>query len=137
MKPRPSSTTSGDGSAGRRSRRLIALAGVLLLPLCASCGKSSEPLVVERRTKPIERLHPPLPQPVVPIEVEVHVLTPEVMAELHRQAAEGRRGPVVFFGFDEQDYLSMGRWMQDVLRYIEQMRAVVDHYREKNPEEGK
>ena len=41
----------------------------------------------------------------------------------------GERTPYVIFGMNEQDYLTLGRYWQDVLRYLEQMKAVVQFYR--------
>jgi hypothetical protein len=78
----------------------------------------------------LARFHPPLPQPIaVPGEVTVAVLAPEVTAAMNAEVATGARAPYVLFAMTEQDWLTLGRWQQDVLRYLEQLRAVVDFYR--------
>jgi len=57
--------------------------------------------------------------------VEVTVITPERAAGW---ADKGER--YVYYGFDKDDYLSFSAWLQDVLRYIKQMDAIVKSYKE-------
>jgi hypothetical protein len=66
----------------------------------------------------------------VPGEVTVAVLTPEVTAALNAEIATGQRPPYVMFAMGEQDWLTLAHWQQDVLRYLAQLRAVVEFYRE-------
>jgi hypothetical protein len=84
----------------------------------------------EHRTQALARFHPPLPAPVaVPGEVTVAVLTPDVTAHLNAEVLQGTRAPYVLFAMSEPDWLTLARWQQDVLRYLEQLRTVVEFYR--------
>lgn len=59
----------------------------------------------------------------------MEVLTPETTRAWNEHVAAGERLPYVIFGMSEQDWLTLGRWQQDVLRYVQQLRAVVEFYR--------
>jgi hypothetical protein len=87
-------------------------------------------LTIEHRSQALARFHPPLPAPIaVPGEVTVAVLTPEVTAALDAEVATGAQAPYVLFAMSEQDWLTLARWQQDVLRYLQQLRAALDFYR--------
>jgi hypothetical protein len=57
------------------------------------------------------------------------VLTPEVGAAMNAEVASGAQAPYALFAMTEQDWLTLAGWQQDVLRYLRQLRAVVDFYR--------
>ena len=65
----------------------------------------------------------------MPGDVTVMVLTAEVGAAMNAEVASGARAPYVLFALTEQDWLTLAGWQQDVLRYLRQLRAVVDFYR--------
>lgn len=58
------------------------------------------------------------------------VVTPEVADQWNAEIKEGKRAPYTIMGTNEQDYLTLAQYWQGVLRYIQQLRAVVDYYRQ-------
>ena len=132
MRPRANTRTTGGASPAPRWRSL-ALSAALPLALLIGCSQTSvaPPIRIEERSRPIPRFHPPLPPAVNPPgEIEIEVVTPGVAAEWAGEIEAGRRAPYTVFAMDEQDYLTLARWLQDVLGYVGKLRAVVDYYRE-------
>jgi hypothetical protein len=109
--------------------------GVLALGLLlSSCQTSTKPVVVEQRIQTIKRLHPPPPPPVVPVKIKIQVLTPQVTAVLNSEIEEGNKFPYVFFAMSEQDYLTLARWQQDVLRWMQQAAQLIEFYKNNEDE---
>ena len=57
------------------------------------------------------------------------VLTPESTKRLNELVEAGELDPYVYFAMSEQDWLSMGQFMQDNDAWIKQMVRIVDYYR--------
>lgn len=103
-----------------------------LMLLATSCQSSVERLEVQRVTEPVKRFHPAPPPPVSPNPPRVEVLTPEVTEAKNRLVANGDAESYVYFAVSEQDWLSMAQWQRDVLRYVQQVNAILKYYREEN-----
>jgi hypothetical protein len=50
----------------------------------------------------------------------------------NRLVANGDAESYVYFAVSEQDWLSMAQWQRDVLRYVQQVNAILKYYREEN-----
>lgn len=126
-----SSTVTGTGCRLWRYKNL-ALSVALLPALLSGCtALSLLPLAdVLVKSEPAEQFHPPLPNPVVPpAEPEIVVITPEVCSAWNEEIADGKRLPYSMFSVNDQDYLTQGQYMTDVLRYIRELNSVVEYYR--------
>lgn len=131
MPRKRNSTATAAAYQGPRLRGRGWWAGLPLL-LLAACSTSSivPPVQIEARTEAVKRFHPPLPPAVHPPgRIEIVVVTPDVSRQWNAEIEDGERLPYTIFGATEQDWLTLGRWQQDVLRYVEQLRAVVEFYR--------
>lgn len=78
----------------------------------------SLPQKLEITSKPIEiqKVIHPRPNPVISPDLNLRVVTGATI------------GDDVIFGFNENDYLSLAGWLQDILRYIRQQNAVIEAY---------
>lgn len=74
---------------------------------------------------------PVRPDPVLPTDTTVKVLTPAITNDMNRQVSEGKAPPYVYFSFSDGDYLRFAVWQQQILSYIKQQNALLDYY-EKN-----
>lgn len=106
---------------------------VLLALLLAGCGSSV--LQVDRKAVEVQNYHPPRPVPINPIEFNVKVLTYETTTALNEEVDAGTKLPYSYAGVTTQDYLTLGQWMQDALRYIRQLNAIIDFYEGVDPPE--
>ena len=57
------------------------------------------------------------------------VLTPESTKRLNELVEANELDPYAYFAMSEQDWLSMGQFMQDNDAWIKQMVRIVDYYR--------
>ena len=89
-------------------------------------------LAVQKRIAPVERIHPSMPTPVIPLYVEPIVITPEVARVLLDRVEKGKELPFVYFAFDDQTWLTLGQYQEGVVAYVEKLLAIVQHYG--NPE---
>jgi hypothetical protein len=87
-------------------------------------------------TEPIAQFHPPLPAAVQPVEVDIVVITPDVVRGWLGEMDRGERAPFVYFGLDESDYLTTAQWEAAVRNWAIQILAVLDYYRESPPITG-
>lgn len=127
-------------SSGRRSMRgvdgllaglwsgLRLLSVLLASVLVAGCATSGKLLEVFETSAPVPQFHPPLPAPVVPVPLEIRVLTPEVTRVLNQLVQEGEEAPYVFFCQSSEDYLTLATYNIRVLELIRQYRAIVQFY---------
>ena len=96
----------------------------VLLSACAT-----DPLVVDRAPVQVQRYDPPPPVPVRPADIEFKVLTYEVTKEMNVEVEEGEAPMYSFMAMSTEDYLSYAAWLQELKRYIQQLQATVDFYR--------
>ena len=71
---------------------------------------------------------PARPPRIEPVELSIKVLTPTITQSMNDQISEGKMPPYVYFGFTENDYLTMSQWIQSVLLYIRQQNAILDYH---------
>jgi hypothetical protein len=95
---------------------------------------------VEKRTQPISVFHPAKPTPIRNLgHIDtITVLTPQTICKKVTTTEDAQRecvlilssnGPFVYYGLTEKDYLLLGSYNQDILRYIEQSNQLFDYYR--------
>ena len=72
----------------------------------------------------------------LPPKLRIEVLTPEVTEKMNENVKEGKALPYTYFSFNEQDYLTMGQWLQDVLRYVRESNEQLKYYKEKAYKNG-
>jgi hypothetical protein len=56
------------------------------------------------------------------------VVTPDRTTLWNNAVVEGEKQPYVLFGLDENYYLTMAQWLQNILFYIESQKAVIEAY---------
>ena len=101
---------------------------ILALLFVSGCG-TTDLLRVEKRVQAIERFHPPLPSPVRPISPKIVVITPDTAGQMSEEVTAGERPVFVYMAMSEQDYLTLSQWLQESIRYVDQLNAIVDYYR--------
>lgn len=95
---------------------------------------------MERRTKPIQVFHPSLPTPIRNLGTidKVEIITPQTVCQrvstTDDEQAEcilllSSAGSFVYYGFTEKDYLLMGQYLQESIRYIDQSQSLFRYYR--------
>lgn len=57
---------------------------------------------------------------------KVEALTFQTTSKLNQDVVDGKIAPYVYIGISEDDYLNSAKWQQDVLRYIRQLRAIIN-----------
>lgn len=97
---------------------------------CASLFKK-EPIPVEIRTVevPIPITHPTLPRPIDLKDPRWYVVSNSNVDTFLEEIAKQNNGQVVFVAMTVSDYELMAYNMQEIRRYINQMKEVVVYYR--------
>ncbi len=70
---------------------------------------------------------PNRPRAPTPVDVTVEVVTPEVA-----QRWQTERPNFQIFGYNDQDWLTMGGWLADIERYVLETSAIFDYYEQFN-----
>jgi hypothetical protein len=97
-------------------RRSLSLSSVLLTLLLLGCSTTSYvPQVVET-----VRIQPQTPSPIQTISIEWHVLTPDTTSD--KFILNGS-----YMSLSWQDYLTLGQYMKDINRFINQQNFVVGY----------
>ena len=91
------------------------------------------PVEVVTITEPAPMYHPPLPESVVPAEVEWTVLNPSVMREYIENYDEGDAPAMAYYGLSSQGYENLSNNFADVRRYIRQVLNIIKYYRDNDP----
>ena len=71
---------------------------------------------------------PARPARVEPVDLTIRVLTPEITQKMNDAVVNGDERPYVYYGFSENDYLTMAQWVETVLLYIKQQNAILEYY---------
>ena len=104
----------------------IALIAVLfvLLTGCAGAPKffTFEPGETEKV------FHPPMPSPLVPISQEPVVMTPKISAKWNKEIEDGERLDYVIYGWEVQDWLTMGQYDIRKDYYIKTLLEIIKWY---------
>ena len=84
------------------------------------------------RTQPVE-------VKTMPLEVNMQdltwrVLTPELMAEYLKLVEEGKAPPEAYYALSTQGYESLSMNMAELKRYITNVLAIIEYYREQDNE---
>ena len=61
-------------------------------------------------------------------KIKMVVITPDVMMQWLIEIEEGKRSPEAYWAFDENNYLALAQWMQDLLRHTKAQNAVIEAY---------
>ena len=77
--------------------------------------------------------HPPLPEAIIPAEVEWTVLNPSVMRQYIEDYDAGNAPAVAYYGLSSQGYENLSNNFADIKRYIRQALNIVQYYRENDP----
>lgn len=118
------------------NKLIITLATVILLAGCGHHTRTVDEIDIVKNVRPIEVLHPPLPEGVTWEEVEIIVLTPEIMRELLTKLDNGEinEGDVVFAALTSDGYEHLAVNLAELKRYIEDQKAVIMYYRDNIPD---
>lgn len=118
-------------------KQLLALILVLLLIGCASerIKPSVDTIKVEGRIKTIPITPPDNPNSVVWKEFKWTILTPEIMEDLliKHKKGEIEESDMVFYGISTKGYENLSVNMSEIIRYIEQQKAVIMYYKDTVP----
>jgi hypothetical protein len=121
--------------------KIIALVVIVLLASCSLWEKRPENMVdtveIQKRVKPVEVLHPPLPQSVTWEHFKWVALTPEILRNLLKKYDTGEisEDDMVFFAVTPDGYGHLSIDVGEMLRYIEDQKGVIMYYRETIPKE--
>jgi hypothetical protein len=118
------------------------LISFLLLQGCSTMGgmfggkaavPEVRPVEVVTITEPAPMYHPPLPESVVPAEVEWTILNPSVMREYIENYDQGDAPAIAYYGLSSQGYENLSNNFADVRRYIRQVLNIIKYYRDNDP----
>ena len=110
--------------------KTIAATSILLMTGCSWLPKAPEPEIITV-TKPvrIEILQPDLPRQIDLKEPNWYVVSSKNLDEFIVRIKKESGGNVVFFAMSVGDYELMSYNMQELRRYIREMKEVVVYYR--------
>ncbi len=95
---------------------------------------STPPVEVKTITLPAPMYHPPMPLEVNMQDLTWRVLTPELMAEYLALVEEGKAPPEAYYALSTQGYESLSMNMAELKRYITNVLAIIEYYREQDKE---
>lgn len=107
-----------------KSKLIVLLATILFLSSCA--GVKPIQIRTVEETTPIQ--HPDLPNPIKLQDVEWHVITEDNLDEFI-QMLKDTRSHVVFFAITPDDYELMAYNLQDIRRYIKELKEIIVYYK--------
>ena len=110
--------------------KTIVATSILLMTGCSWLPKQPEPEIITV-TKPvrIEILQPDLPREINLKEPTWYVVSDKNMDDFLDRISKESGGTVVFFAMSVGDYELMAYNMQEIRRYIREMKEVVVYYR--------
>jgi hypothetical protein len=91
--------------------------------------------------EPAKVFHPPLPPPVQPVHQEPIVVTPRRAETWNKEIEAGERDDYVVYGYNAQDWLTMGQYSDRKDYYILRLLNIIKWYghpdlQEKPPEKA-
>jgi hypothetical protein len=107
-----------------KSKLIVLLATILFLSSCS--GVKPIQIRTVEETTPIQ--HPDLPNPIKLQDVEWHVITEDNLDEFI-QMLKDTRSHVVFFAITPDDYELMAYNLQDIRRYIKELKEIIVYYK--------
>jgi len=93
-----------------------------------SCATSPQPLEVQVQPIQIKRIIHPRPVGVPAPDIDMVVITPEIMAQWLAEIESGERQAEAYWSFNENNYLTLAQWLQDMLRFTKAQNALVKTY---------
>tara|TARA_R110002126_G_scaffold51450_8_gene140683 strand:+ start:827 stop:1177 length:351 start_codon:yes stop_codon:yes gene_type:complete len=107
-----------------KSKLIVLLATILLLSSCA--GVKPIQIRTVEETTPIQ--HPNLPNPIKLQDIEWHVITEDNLDEFI-QMLRDTKSHVVFFAITPDNYEVMAYNLQDIRRYIKELKEIIVYYK--------
>lgn len=113
---------------------------VLLVLICLmfSCSTKikQQPVIVEKRIATILVYHPPLPEGIILHPITWKVFTPTIMDDYIKSLSKNIPDEQVWYAITPKTYESLAYNVQEMKRYILQMKALLKYYRENVKEQS-
>lgn len=120
--------TGGDYMRFQYSVLHLLSVGLITLSLTSCKLLPPRPVEIVTTNSGVSTYIPARPARIDPVDLTIRVLTPEITQSMNDAVASGTERPYVFYGFSENDYLSMAQWIETVLLYIKQQNAILEYY---------
>ena len=104
----------------------------LMISACSLLEPRTAPVEVKTITLPAPMYHPPMPLEVSLQDIKWRVLTPDVMEEYLQLIKEGKAPAEPYYALSTQGYESMSMNMAEIKRYITNVLAIIEYYREQD-----
>ena len=104
----------------------------LMISACSLLEPRTAPVEVKTITLPAPMYHPPMPLEVSLQDIKWRVLTPEVMEEYLQLIKEGKAPAEPYYALSTQGYESLSMNMAEIKRYITNVLAIIEYYREQD-----
>ncbi len=114
-------------------KNLLLISLTFLMCSCSLLPRTP-PVEVKTITLPAPMYHPPMPLEVNMQDLTWRVLTPELMAEYLKLVEEGKAPPEAYYALSTQGYESLSMNMAELKRYITNVLAIIEYYREQDKE---
>ena len=105
--------------------------------LLTSCTSLTKLLKVKTDVADVQRQTYVRSHAVKSPSVHIVVVTPKRTAIWNKEVKEGKRRPYVYFGYDDNNYLTFEQWLQNLLNYVKSQNAVIDAYENDSKEFNK
>jgi hypothetical protein len=103
----------------------LAFCAVLFLALSGCAGANFN---VFEESEALPQFHPPLPAPLVPVNPDPVIATPDLTEIWNREIDAGEREPYVVYGFHVQDWISLGQYDDRKDYYIRTLLEIIKWY---------
>lgn len=102
--------------------------GLLALLFLSATACSGVKIIDFNVEEPAPIFHPPLPAPIQPVHQEPIVVTPRVAEAWNKEIEAGERDDFVVYGYNAQDWLTMGQYSDRKDYYIRQLLEMLKWY---------
>ena len=123
------------------SKKILLISTLLMISGCSSLSLFKNdppaPIPVEIRTVevPIPIVHPTMPRAIDLKDPQWYVVSDKNLEEFEEEIRKQNSGTIVFVAMSVGDYELMSYNMQEIRRYINQLKEVVVYYRTINTKE--
>ena len=93
-----------------------------------SCSSSQKQLEVQVKPVQTKRVIHPRPVGVPAPDIDMELITPEIMESMLAELASGDRQAEAYWSFKESSYLTFAQWLQDMLRYTKATDSLISAY---------
>ena len=115
-------------------RHLLVISLGFVVSGCSLFQPRTAPVEVKTITLPAPMYHPPMPLEVNLQDIKWRVLTPEVMEEYLQLVKEGKAPAEPYYALSTQGYESLSMNMAELKRYVTNVLAIIEYYREQDKE---